>query len=168
MSFDLAVLRYAEQLTPRLRRDSMRISVPGRSRALSQEQRCRFRRHCSRTLSCLARYIRTTLGRRARYRRRKRQVIRELAYYILQAKATQEEVEAGIRLAGVKSTATPAVLLSRGLLREQLAKVGNLPESEMGKSFRILISLLSVADARRRRVECANGCQHPWHNLDAR
>jgi hypothetical protein len=96
-----------------------------------------------------------------------RQVIRELAYYILQAKATQDEVEASISLAGVKSTATPAVLLSRGLLREQLAKVGNLPESEMGKSFRILISLLSVADARRSRIECANGCQHPWHNLDA-
>lgn len=97
-----------------------------------------------------------------------RLVIRELAYYILQAKATQDEVEASIGLAGVKSTVTPAVLLSRGPLREQLAKVGNLPESEMGKSFRILISLLSVADARRRRIECANGCQHPWHNLDTR
>jgi hypothetical protein len=97
-----------------------------------------------------------------------RSVIRELAYYILQAKAIQDEVEASIGLAGVKSTVTPAVLLSRGPLREQLAKVGNLPESEMGKSFRILISLLSVADARRRRVECANGCQHPWHNLDTR
>ena len=97
-----------------------------------------------------------------------RLVIRELAYYILQAKATQDEVEASIALAGVKSTATSAVLLSRGMLREQLAKVGNLPGSEMGKSFRILISLLSVADARRRRAECANGCRHPWHNLDAR
>ena len=97
-----------------------------------------------------------------------RLVIRELAYYILQAKATQDEVEASIGLAGVKSTVTPAVLLSRGPLREQLAKVGNLPESEMGKSFRILTSLLSVADARRRRIECANGCQHPWHNLDTR
>jgi len=96
-----------------------------------------------------------------------RVVIRELTAYILQAHAAPDEVEASIGLAGVKSTVTPAVLLSRGPLRAQLAKVGNLTESEMGKSFRILISLLSVADARRRRIDCANGCQHSWHNLDA-
>jgi hypothetical protein len=96
-----------------------------------------------------------------------RQVIRELAYYIVQAKATEEEVEASFGLARVKSTVTPAVLLARGQLPEQLAKIGKLPAAEMGKSFRILVSLLSVADARRRRVECANGCTHLWHNLDA-
>jgi hypothetical protein len=93
----------------------------------------------------------------------RRAVIRELAYYIVQAKATRDEVEVSIGLAGVKPGVTPSVLLSRGPLGEQLAKVGNLPEPEMSKSFRILISLLSVADARRRRVDCANGCQHPWH-----
>jgi hypothetical protein len=79
----------------------------------------------------------------------RRAVIRELAYYIVQAKATRDEVEVSIGLAGVKPGVTPSVLLSRGPLGEQ--------------SFRILISLLSVADARRRRVDCANGCQHPWH-----
>jgi hypothetical protein len=96
-----------------------------------------------------------------------RRVIRELAVFILQAGATSEEADKSIRLAGVKLTATPAVLLSRGPLREGLAKVSNLPEAEMENSFRILISLLSLADARRRSVECAGGCGHPWHNLDA-
>lgn len=96
----------------------------------------------------------------------RRLAIRKLSAFILQAHATPEEVDKSIRLSGVKATMTPAVLLARGPLSEALAKVGNLPEAEMEKSFRVLISLLSVADARRRSVDCVNGCSHSWHNME--
>ncbi|GIF06910.1 hypothetical protein Asi03nite_44480 [Actinoplanes siamensis] len=94
----------------------------------------------------------------------RRDVLRELAGYCLQAKAVSEDAAQSIAQSGVKPTATPAVLISRGRLRDQLAKIGNLPEAEMEKSFRILLALLSIADSRRREVDCANGCTHSWHN----
>ncbi|MEU9845448.1 DUF5958 family protein [Actinomadura sp. NPDC048032] len=93
-----------------------------------------------------------------------REVVRELAYYALQAGATTDDAQASIALAEVKPTATPAVLVSRGEIRQQLAKVGNLPASEMETSFRLLLAILSVADTRRRKVQCAQGCSHFWHN----
>ncbi|MEV6159124.1 DUF5958 family protein [Nonomuraea sp. NPDC052129] len=95
----------------------------------------------------------------------RRDVIRELSSYSLQARAVTEDAAKSIVRAGVKPTATPAVLISHGSIREQLAKVGNLPEAEMEKSFRILLALLSISDARRREIDCANGCAHWWHNL---
>ena len=95
----------------------------------------------------------------------RRAVIRELAVLCIQAGAVTEDVAASILRAKVKRTVTPAVLLSRGSLIEQLAKVGNLPDDEMEKSFKILIALLSIADARRRNVYCRDGCTHWWHNL---
>ncbi|MFI7705414.1 DUF5958 family protein [Nonomuraea sp. NPDC049480] len=95
----------------------------------------------------------------------RRDVIRELFSYALQARAATEDAAESIARAGVKPTATPAVLISRGPIREQLAKIGNLPEAEMEKSFRILLALLSISDARRRELDCADGCTHPWHNL---
>lgn len=95
----------------------------------------------------------------------RRDVIRELSSYSLQARAATEDAAESIARAGVKPTATPAVLISRGPIREQLAKMGSLPEAEMEKSFRILLALLSISDARRREIDCANGCTHSWHNL---
>jgi hypothetical protein len=64
---------------------------------------------------------------------------------------------------GCKQSYTPWVLLSKGPFKAQLAKVLNLPSSEYERSFRILLGLLSVADARRRRTTCVNGCSHWWH-----
>jgi hypothetical protein len=96
----------------------------------------------------------------------RRAVIRELAYFCLQAGAVTADTEESIARSGVKPTATPAVLISRGSLREQLAKIGNLPEPEMEKSFRLLLALLSISDARRRQINCVDGCTHSWHNLE--
>ena len=61
---------------------------------------------------------------------------------------------------------TPQPCGSRvGRLAEQLAKIINLPPDERVKAFRLLVALLGVADDRRRRRFCADGCGHAWHHL---
>ncbi|MEU5416165.1 DUF5958 family protein [Streptomyces clavifer] len=63
-------------------------------------------------------------------------------------------------------THTPAVLISRGRIDEQLGKVAGLaPVEERRKAFRLLIALLTIADARRRKRFCSGGCSHWWHRL---
>src|SRR5262245_47265789 len=43
-----------------------------------------------------------------------------------------------------------------------------LPATEHVKSFRLLIALLSIADARRRQTECKGGLPNPAVLLDTR
>ncbi|MDX2935586.1 DUF5958 family protein [Streptomyces ipomoeae] len=57
------------------------------------------------------------------------------------------------------------MLVTRGRLTDQLAKIINLPQGERVKAFRLLVALLGVADERRRARFCVNGCSHAWHNL---
>jgi hypothetical protein len=93
-------------------------------------------------------------------------VLRDLAYITNQAHPRAEEVEPAMRLAGLKSTFTPCVLVSKGLSPERaFHKIVSLPETEWENSFRLLLALLSVADARRRTAHCAQGCSHEWHQL---
>lgn len=89
----------------------------------------------------------------------------KLAAFCTQAGATSDDAEESIRRAGIRPTHTPAVLIRRGQLRGQLAKIVNLPEDERLKSFRLLVALLSIADERRRARYCAEGCNHDWHHL---
>ena len=92
-------------------------------------------------------------------------VLRTLAEYCLQARVTTEDGPASIRTAGIKPTHTPAVLINRGPVGRQLAKVVCLPADEWTKAFRLLAALLGTADARRRNRSCAAGCHHAWHHL---
>ncbi|MFE1841625.1 DUF5958 family protein [Streptomyces sviceus] len=92
------------------------------------------------------------------------EVLRDLAGFCIQARATSEDGPESIRRAGIRPTHTPAVLITRGHLTEQLAKIINLPPDERVKAFRLLVALLGVADDRRRRF-CADGCGHAWHHL---
>jgi hypothetical protein len=92
-------------------------------------------------------------------------VLRDLAQFCLQARATGQDAPESIRRAGIRPTHTPAVLLTRGRLAEQLAKIINLPRDERVKAFRLLVALLGVADQRRRHRWCAAGCQHAWQHL---
>ena len=95
------------------------------------------------------------------------EVLRDLTVFSLQARATTEDAPESIRRAGIRPTHTPAVLISRGRLSGQLAKVINLPQDERVKAFRLLVALLGVADERRRTRFCADGCGHDWHHLGA-
>ncbi|MFF4935387.1 DUF5958 family protein [Streptomyces griseofuscus] len=93
------------------------------------------------------------------------EVLRDLAGFCIQARATSEDGPESIRRAGIRPTHTPAVLVTRGRLTEQLAKIINLPQDERVKAFRLLVALLGVADDRRRLRFCADGCGHAWHHL---
>ncbi|MCT9929555.1 DUF5958 family protein [Planotetraspora sp. A-T 1434] len=92
-------------------------------------------------------------------------VLGDLANYCIQAGAVVEDGPESVLLAGIRLTHTPAVLITRGRLAEQLAKIINLPQDERAKAFRLLIALLTVADGRRRERYCAGGCSHAWHQL---
>ncbi|MCD0484894.1 DUF5958 family protein [Streptacidiphilus sp. ASG 303] len=93
------------------------------------------------------------------------EVLRDLAAFCIQARATSDDGPESIRRAGIRPTHTPAVLVTRGRLAEQLAKIINLPQDEQVKAFRLLVALLGVADDRRRLRFCAGGCGHAWHHL---
>ncbi|GII58531.1 hypothetical protein Pth03_69200 [Planotetraspora thailandica] len=94
--------------------------------------------------------------------------LRDLSRYCIQARATVEDGPESVRLAGIRPTHTPAVLITRGRLMEQLGKIINLPQDERAKAFRLLVALLAVADQRRRERYCAGGCSHAWHQLGTR
>ncbi|MFO7936636.1 MAG: DUF5958 family protein [Kiritimatiellia bacterium] len=93
-----------------------------------------------------------------------RQTLRDVNYMALQAHPSTEVVNECIEMSGLKPSYTPCVLmLKSNNLAEQTAKIINLPENEFEKAFRLLLSLLSIADRNRRQTECANGCSHWWH-----
>jgi len=90
-------------------------------------------------------------------------ILRELSNLILQAGASINDVNEAIQKSRLKATFTPCVLLQKGSLKIQLSKVLALPFSEYAKVFSLFISLLSIADTRRRNTKCKNGCSHWWH-----
>ncbi|MEI5527952.1 DUF5958 family protein [Streptomyces brasiliscabiei] len=92
------------------------------------------------------------------------EVLRDLAGFCIQARATSEDGPESIRRAGIRPTHTPAALVTRGRLTEQLTKIINLPQDERVKAFRLLVALLGVADDRRLRF-CSDECGHAWHHL---
>lgn len=92
--------------------------------------------------------------------------LRLLSHYCVQARATSDDGPEAIRRAGLRATHTPAVLITRGRINEQLGKIASLaPLDERRKAFRLLISVLAVADHRRRQRFCSDGCGHEWHRL---
>lgn len=92
--------------------------------------------------------------------------LRLLSHFCIQARAATEDGPESIRRAGLRATHTPAVLIARGRIDQQLGKiVGLTPHDERLKSFRLLIAVLAVADGRRRERFCSDGCSHEWHRL---
>ncbi|MFG3084893.1 DUF5958 family protein [Streptomyces parvulus] len=92
-------------------------------------------------------------------------VLHEVVRYAMQAHATVNDACEGLPRSGVKPTMTPAVLIVREPILEQMGKIINLPPGEYVKSFRVLLSTFAVADTRRRETECLGTCSHAWHNL---
>ncbi|MEV6733914.1 MULTISPECIES: DUF5958 family protein [unclassified Streptomyces] len=92
--------------------------------------------------------------------------LRLLSHYCIQARASAEDAPESIRRAGLRPTHTPAVLISRGRISQQLGKIAGLtPLDERRKAFRLLISVLAISDGRRRERYCSDGCGHEWHKL---
>ena len=90
-------------------------------------------------------------------------ILQRLSYMTIQAGAREEDVSLAITKSKLRATYTPCVLLSKGRLKEQMAKILKLPSSEFIKTFFLLISLLAIADARRYDKYCQDGCSHWWH-----
>jgi hypothetical protein len=90
-------------------------------------------------------------------------ILQRLSYMALQAGARETDVSLAIAKSKLRPTYTPCVLLSKGRLKEQMAKLLKLPASEFIKAFFLLISLLAIADARRYSKYCQDGCSHWWH-----
>jgi hypothetical protein len=91
-----------------------------------------------------------------------------LRHHCVQARAVTEDGPESIRRAGLRLTHTPAVLITRGRIDQQLGKIASLaPLDERRKAFRLLIAVLAIADARRRERYCSDGCVHWWHRLSA-
>ncbi|MFD8913758.1 DUF5958 family protein [Streptomyces sp. NPDC059575] len=94
------------------------------------------------------------------------EVLLFLRHHCVQARPVAEDGPEGVRRAGLRATHTPAVLITRGRIEEQLGKIASLtPLDERRKAFRLLIAVLALADERRRERFCANGCAHWWHRL---
>ncbi|MER7908531.1 DUF5958 family protein [Streptomyces sp. NPDC096068] len=92
--------------------------------------------------------------------------LRFLAHHCIQARALAEDGPDSISRAGLRPTHTPAVLIARGRIDQQLGKIAGLvPLDERRKAFRLLIAVLAIADARRRERYCSDGCGHWWHQL---
>ena len=95
-----------------------------------------------------------------------REVLVELAGYCSQAHPHRTEVGEAIDRAGLKPTFTPCVwLLRTDQPGREASRLASLPSSEHLKSFRLMVSLLSIADGRRRRTDCKDGCSHEWHKI---
>jgi hypothetical protein len=93
----------------------------------------------------------------------KRRLLRGLSGIILQASPRQEDAVVAISEAHLKPTLTPCVLITKPNLSIQLAKLAALPESELPRTFRLLLRLLGAADDRRRREKPLDIVNHWWH-----
>ncbi|MBM7167589.1 hypothetical protein JQK87_04040 [Streptomyces sp. G44] len=92
-------------------------------------------------------------------------VLQEVAGYAMQAHITAADGREGVARSGVKPTANPSVMICMDPPRYGFAA---LPADDHVKAFRVLVSVFSVADTRRRQVHCKGTCDHAWHNLSPR
>lgn len=88
-------------------------------------------------------------------------VLRELAALFKQVHALPSDVPATVQRAGLKPTHTPSVLMSRGRLNIQAAKVISLPEPEREERFDYLWRCsrwrMSVGERRSVLADAAIG-----------
>ncbi|MFC9339206.1 DUF5958 family protein [Streptomyces sp. NPDC057021] len=92
-------------------------------------------------------------------------VLQEVTSYAMQAHITAADGREGVARSGVKPRANPSVMICMDPPRYGFA---DLPADEHVKAFRVMVSVFSVADTRRRESYCKGTCGHAWHNLAPR
>jgi len=92
-------------------------------------------------------------------------ILRNLVLITGQSHPLPAELSLAIEVSGLKIGATPCVLLKTHPLPTAMAKMLGLPNPENSRSFRLLLSLFSIADTRRRETVCGKDCHHPWHDI---
>lgn len=93
-------------------------------------------------------------------------ILSKLNLCLHQSHPNESEIEEGIVNSGLKETYTPCVILRSNNFTNARHKTLNLPSHEWGKVFTLWIIIFSIADTRRRKTECKDGCDHYWHNLE--
>ncbi|MFE9932600.1 DUF5958 family protein [Streptomyces sp. NPDC005533] len=94
----------------------------------------------------------------------RREVLRLVGGYAMQAHVTAADSRAGVARSGVRPTANPAVMICMDPPRSGFC---GLPADEHVTAFRVLVAVFGVADTRRRRTCCKGACGHAWHHLSA-
>jgi len=89
----------------------------------------------------------------------------KLIMFMQQSHPTEELISKAIQNAQIKDTMTPVVLFKTQTFKNAINKIENLPDSELRKSFVIMLSIFKIADTYRRETDCNNGCSHFWHNI---
>ncbi|MCX4633076.1 DUF5958 family protein [Streptomyces sp. NBC_01443] len=125
-----------------------------------------FRRETERVVNEIAQELRTIDDGAAWFSglslARRQEVLRDVAGYAMQAHITAADGRAGVARSGLKPTANPSVMVCMDPPRTGFV---NLPADEHLKAFRVLVSVFTVADTRRRKTYCQGTCGHAWHNL---
>lgn len=90
--------------------------------------------------------------------------LEEVGTLITQSKPQEGDVEEAIKQSQLKPTFTPCVLLRKGIIPHQLARIAHLPSDEQEKSFILLLNLFKIAYLRRFEQE--KGVPHKWWYWD--
>ncbi len=96
---------------------------------------------------------------------KKMEIQEKLIMFMQQAHPSDEVITKAIQIAPIKETMTPLVLFKTQSFKIAINKIKKLPDSELRKSFIVMLSIFKLADTNRRETECKNGCGHEWHNL---
>ena len=93
--------------------------------------------------------------------------LKTIAFMCHQSHPLREEIDSAIALAELKPTFTPCVMIRSAVQPEHaLDRIAALPAEERHKAFRLVFALYCIADTRRRKTQCRDGCSHAWHNFD--
>ena len=96
----------------------------------------------------------------------RKSILENLNLCLHQSHPYESEIEEGIFSSGLKETYTPCAILRSNSFSNARLKTLNLPPHEWVKIFTLWITIFSIADTRRRKTECRDGCDHYWHNLE--
>jgi hypothetical protein len=94
----------------------------------------------------------------------KKDVILNLLNMVIQVHATYEEILYIAESLGLLSSTSAIKLLNKNKPYSKYGyELADLPEKELNKCFKLLISVFALADNRRKNKECISGCRHWWH-----
>lgn len=93
---------------------------------------------------------------------KKRDYLEEIASLILQSKPDENDIESAIKESQLKATYTPCVLLKKGVGHHNIKRIITLPDTELEKVLRLLLSLFRIAYSRRFQAE-KNSPEKWWY-----
>ncbi|HRQ70516.1 MAG TPA: DUF5958 family protein [bacterium] len=92
-------------------------------------------------------------------------IIPQIWSLALQAKAREEDVAPAVEKAQLKLSNNPVVMLKSA--KEPFSNRGynlaKLKDKVLVQAFMLIIECFVVADKRKKTTDCANGCEHWWH-----